>query len=110
MKQSVEVTIAGQRYVLKSDGSGEHLRALAAYVNGKMDEIRAVTKSLSPERLAVLAALNIADELLREREEGRTLRAEVRRRTQHLLAWLRGLRESRDASAREASAREPAEV
>lgn len=91
MKQSVEVTIAGQRYLLKSDGDRQHLLDLVAYLNRKLEELRAVARNLSPERLAILAALNITEELLREREEGRALRAEVRRRSGAMLETLRRL-------------------
>jgi len=109
LKQSVEVTIGGQRYVLKSDGNGEHLRALADFVNRKLEEVRGVAKSLSPERLAILAALNIADELLRERDEAHTLRTEVRRRSEAVLSYLQMLRESAQAEDTEdAPARPPA--
>jgi cell division protein ZapA len=93
LKQSVEVTIAGQRFLLKSDGrgNGHHLRELADYVNAKLEEVRGVAKGLSPERLAILTALNIADDLMHQREEARKLRAEVRRRAETLLGYLRGL-------------------
>jgi cell division protein ZapA len=97
LKQSIEVTISGQRYVLRSDGNSEQLRALAEHVNAKMEEVRALVKGLSPERLAVLTALNLADELMREREDARALRAEVRRRSQAVLATLRELQEAETA-------------
>jgi cell division protein ZapA len=94
MKHSVEVTIAGQRYVLKSEGDDDHLRTLASYVSAKLEELRGVARALPPERLAILAALNLADELLRERAASRRLRAEVRKRTEALLGFVRALGQS----------------
>lgn len=91
MKRSVEVTIGGQRYLLRSEGDEQHLRRLAQTVNDKLEEVRVLTRNIPPDRLAMLTALNLADELLRERDSSRALRAEVRRRSQALLTYLRAL-------------------
>jgi cell division protein ZapA len=63
--QIVSVEIRGQRYPIRSDLDAKYVNGLASYVDEK---IRAASES-SPSgdslRLAVIAALNIADELFR---------------------------------------------
>jgi len=63
--QVVPVEIHGQRYSIRTSLDPEYVAQLAVYVEEKM---RAASDSAAPTdslRLAVLAALNIADELFR---------------------------------------------
>ncbi len=62
MAAAVEVEILGQKFRVKSDDGEEHLRHVAAYVDGKMKEIGDPEAAISPYTRAVLAALNIASE------------------------------------------------
>lgn len=63
MKQ-VEVTILGQGYVLGCpDGGEELLRAAVAMVDREMSTIRDAGRIRARERIAVLAALNLAYQL-----------------------------------------------
>lgn len=105
MKIALEVTIAGQRYVLKSDGDGERLRAVAELVASKIDDVRHAAQGMPGDRVAILAALNIADELLREREEHRTAQEEIRTRTVRLMTCLRSLAPLAAAADAERAAR-----
>ena len=68
---SVEVTILGQKYTIKGDAQEDYIRKLAAFVDGKLKEVYASSPSITPLRAAILASLNIADELhkLQEAEE-----------------------------------------
>lgn len=68
---SVEVTILGQKYTIKGDADEEYIRKLAAFVDGKLKEVYSASASITPLRAAILASLNIADELhkLQEAEE-----------------------------------------
>jgi cell division protein ZapA len=49
----------------------------AAYLNTRMKEIRDTGKVVGADRIAVMAALNIANELLRHRERGHGSSAEL---------------------------------
>lgn len=63
--KALEVNIMGRNYrVTCADDEREALRAAVAYVDKKMTEIKALRKVASTERIAVMAALNIAHELL----------------------------------------------
>ncbi|MGB9858639.1 MAG: cell division protein ZapA [Moorellaceae bacterium] len=68
-----EVTIFDQEYVLKGTETPEYMRSLAAYVDRKMRQIGQKCPHYPPIKIAVLAALNIADELNKVRQEYETL-------------------------------------
>ena len=61
----VPVDIGGQRYPIRTSLEPEYVARLAAYVEEKMRATAESTPSTDVIRLAVLAALNIADELFR---------------------------------------------
>ena len=61
----VTVEIRGQRYPIRSSLDTQYVTGLAVYVDEKMRAASESTPSGDSLRLAVLAALNIADELFR---------------------------------------------
>ena len=61
----VSVEIRGQRYPIRSALDAQYVHGLASYVDDKMRAAADSTPSGDSLRLAVLAALNIADELFR---------------------------------------------
>ncbi len=84
MKRSVHVQILGQKYTLRSDAPESYVATLAEVVDGKMRELQRGAKTAPHQSLAVLAALQLADELERERAGRRELRAKVRARSSAL--------------------------
>ena len=65
---SVEVEIAARRYsVACRDGEEEHLRSVAAIVDGKAQDAAAALGSLSESRQLLFASLLLADELKEHR-------------------------------------------
>ena len=69
-----QVEIYGQNYTLRGDGDTPYVQELASYVNGKMNEITQSSAVVDSLKVAILAALNIADEyhqLKREVEKQR---------------------------------------
>ena len=64
----VPVDILGQRYPIRSGLDPEYVTRLATYVDQKMRAAAETTPTGDSLRLAVLAALNIADELFRCRD------------------------------------------
>jgi len=65
----VHVQIFGQTYAVKAGTDPGYVERLAAFVDGQMMEVSRGTGAVDSVRVAVLAALNIADECLRLREE-----------------------------------------
>jgi cell division protein ZapA len=66
---NTRVIIFGQSYQLKGDAPSYHLHEVARWVDQKMSEIARRNPKLDHTKVAVLAAVNIADELLRVRQE-----------------------------------------
>ena len=71
MKPKVaKVNIFGQNYVVRSAAGQKYLEEVAAYVNEKMEEIKASGIDDSQQlRIAVLSAMNITDELFTYKKE-----------------------------------------
>jgi cell division protein ZapA len=62
---TVEVSLLGRTYrVACEEGERESLMQAVAYLDAKMNEIRKAGKVTGAERIAVMAALNVAHELL----------------------------------------------
>ena len=63
---SIRVEIYNQTYSIRSfDGDSEYIMQLAEYVNGKMNEISSKSLTVDSLKVAILAALQIADDLHR---------------------------------------------
>lgn len=62
-KTRTVVQIAGMTFKLSGTDSEEYIKKIAAYLNKKIDEVQAAYPSLSTINCALLAALNITDEL-----------------------------------------------
>ena len=82
--KAVSVEIFGQRYPIRSELDPEYVRRLATYVDGKIRAAGDSAPSGDPVRLAVLAALNLADELFRHLETARSHDGSVLERAEEL--------------------------
>jgi cell division protein ZapA len=67
----VHVEIFGQSYALRGGDDPAYIERLAAYVDEEMNEVAKQAGAVDSVRIAVLAALNIADECLKAREADR---------------------------------------
>lgn len=65
----VKVEIFGDSYSVKGRESTENIRMIAGYVDKKMRQVADRNHRLSNVQIAVLAALNIADELRKLQED-----------------------------------------
>ena len=61
---STPVTICGLTYHLRGHGDPEYLQELARIVDGKMRELAKATRTSDTTKVAVLAALNLADDCM----------------------------------------------
>jgi len=69
---SARVEILGRSYTIRGDAKEEYIKTLANFVDRKMREIQASAPLLPIDKVAILTAINIADELFRmKREEER---------------------------------------
>lgn len=88
MKRSVTVQVAGQRYTLKTDDDDRLVKALAAHVDAKFREIQRASRSPDTQAVAILTALQVAEELFQTRQEAAEMKKRVRDKTRTLLDYL----------------------
>jgi len=62
MKKALDVEILGQKITISSDAEEDYMLRVAGYVDGKMQELMRASKAVAKSNVAMLAALNIADE------------------------------------------------
>lgn len=60
--QSIRVVIYDQEYFMRGDLNQEYIQKLAQYLDTKMRSIAERTRTVDTLRVAMLAALNVADE------------------------------------------------
>jgi len=66
---SVTVTIYGHEYTLKGEADSDYVQKVSGFVDRKMKEVADNSSVASTAKVAILAAINIADELFRERQK-----------------------------------------
>ena len=85
MKKKVEVALFGKRFTVRSEKDEAYVHSLSNYVTRKFEELRRQARTISSQDLALLVALNIADELFEAEERAAQTRGEVRERSERLL-------------------------
>jgi cell division protein ZapA len=83
-RRNVEVFILDKPYTVVGD-TAEEVQQLAAYVDQRIREAIEQGHAQNPEKAAVLAALNIAEDLFRSRNEYEKLAEDVEARSRALL-------------------------
>ncbi len=67
-KRQLKVELLGTTLTIQSNESPEHLSAISAYLKAKVEEVKEHYSFADPLTVALLAALNVTDELYRARE------------------------------------------
>jgi cell division protein ZapA len=87
-RSSVKVTIVGQELTIRSDATAEHTREVAAYVDKTIRTIMNSGAVVESNRAAILAALQITDELFRARNAQRELNESMDALSAEVRRWL----------------------
>lgn len=77
---TVQVEIFGSSYAVRGEQDGDHLQQIASLVDRSMREIAAHLPGGDTARIAILAALNLADELVRLQRQQEGERVEIQQR------------------------------
>jgi len=88
VKRSVTVQVAGHKYTLRTDDDDRLVKSLAAHVDAKFREIQRASRSPDTQAVAILTALQVAEELFQARQEAADLKKRVREKTRTLLDYL----------------------
>ncbi len=92
MKKRFEVRILGQELSVISDSGDEHVASVIQFVTGKVEEAQKAAGSRNALKIAILAALNVADECLRMVEEKEDKRNRLESRTEQLIHLINNTR------------------
>ncbi|MBE7410617.1 MAG: cell division protein ZapA [Leptospiraceae bacterium] len=85
----VEAKIYGSEYLISGSDSKEYILELTDYVDQKMRELAAMSPGISVQKLAVLSAVNIADELFQEKNnKTHSIDRKVEEKTKKLISLL----------------------
>jgi len=76
-KNVLKVRIYGAEYSILSDEDANYIKSVAEYLDKKLREVDNNVRVDSSIKVAILAALNIADEYFKEKAEKETLRNEL---------------------------------
>ncbi len=82
----VKVSILGQDYTVKAPADATYIKEVAEYVNEKMKEVQdSIGPDQSSTRIAILAAMNISDELFSIRKNKDTVSGDIGGRISSLI-------------------------
>jgi len=94
-KNILKVKIFGTEYPLKVNSDVEYVRRVAAYVDMKMREVETAKVNRPLHQIAILAALNIADELFQQQKLGKQKFSHFEENVEQLIKKLElGIKES----------------
>jgi len=85
MTKTIEVEVFGHRFSLQGEGDEAYFHELAEYVDTQMRTLAKQTKTSTPTKLAILAAINVTDELFRQQRHRDSGETEMERRAQLLV-------------------------
>lgn len=85
MKNSHKITILGQELSVLSDSEDEQVANVVQFVNEKMEEVLHSGNGLKTLNVAILAALNISEELLKLKGVNRDLCDQLESRSEKLI-------------------------
>lgn len=100
-EQSIRVEIYNQTYSIRSDGDNEYILHLAEYVDGKMREISSGTLTVDSLKVAILAALHIADEFYQLKNSQAQIDAQLASRSAECAEMLDRVLKRRDIPPQE---------
>jgi len=85
LKNSHKITVLGQELSVLSDSEDEEVASVVQFVNEKMEEVLRSGNGIKTLNVAILAALNISEELLILKGVNRDLCDQIERRVEKLI-------------------------
>ncbi len=85
LTKTIDVEIYGQRYTVNGEADESYVKQLADIVDKQMKQVAAGMRSATPAKLAVLAAFNLAHELMESERRSRQGEADADRRVASLM-------------------------
>ena len=88
MKKQYHINILGQDLSVLSDSGDDHVAGVVQYVEDKVKQIRSAASSINTLNVAILVALNIADEYIKLAGTNKKMCDELVSRTENLICLI----------------------
>jgi len=88
LKKQYHINILGQDLSVLSDSGDDHVAGVVQYVEDKVQQIRSAASSINTLNVAILAALNIADEYIKLAGTNKKMCDELVSRTENLICLI----------------------
>jgi cell division protein ZapA len=85
LDKSFNINILGQELSVLSDSGDEHVTSVVNYVNDKIREAGSISANANTLNVAILAALNIADEYIKFKGMKKDSCSQLERRSERLI-------------------------
>ena len=85
MIKTIEVEVYGQRFSLQGEADEKYFHELAKFVDGQMRMLAQKMTTGTPTKLAILAAINIADQLFHQKGRRKGGEEDIERKAQEIL-------------------------
>jgi cell division protein ZapA len=92
-KRAVKLELLGRQLTVRSDDDEVYIRRVVEFVNHRLHEIKRATGRVETEQIALLAALDLADALFRERQDREALKSSIKEASTRLLNAIDALAE-----------------
>jgi cell division protein ZapA len=88
LKKRFNIKVMGQEFSVLSDRGEEYVDNVVKFLNDKAKDIGSASKDISTLGIAILVALNVADELFRLKEEKEDFYSLLERRSETLINYI----------------------
>lgn len=92
MKECFHIRILGQELSVLSDSGEEHVAAVVKYVSDKVEEIEKSSNKYNTLSVAILTALNMADQLISLRKVEEYNYSQLENRSERLISLINDIR------------------
>jgi len=92
LKECFHIRILGQELSVLSDSGEEHVAAVVKYVSDKVEEIEKSSNKYNTLSVAILTALNIADQLISLRKVEEYNYSQLENRSERLISLINDIR------------------
>ena len=80
-----DITMMGRAFRIRSESEQDYLESVAAYVDEKIEDMVGERHHMASQNVALMVALNMADELFKLQEKHDLLRDNIRKQSELLL-------------------------
>jgi len=93
LKKQYQIRVLGEDIAVLSDSGDEHVEAVVNYVNERVKEIQVTGRTINTLHIAILAALNIADEYHKMKGVQEDICHQMESRSEHLIHLINEIRQ-----------------